>query len=45
MAIKSLLVCTILVLATIALAEEENPSDDEFHSNFLHSDDHVHNKE
>ena len=42
---KSLLLCTVLALVTAVLADEEQLSDDELISNFLHNDDHIHNKE
>lgn len=42
---KSLLLWTVVVLVTIVVAEEEEHNDDELISNFLHNDDHIHNKE
>ena len=42
---KSLLLWTVVALVTVVLAEEEKLSDDDLISNFLHNDDHIHNKE
>jgi len=46
MDIKSLFVWSVVLLVAVVLAQDEQQhEDDEFLSNFLHNDDHIHNKE